>query len=127
MNTKRADGAAPGAQTPDLNETEWDAMSQWAEGVAINPSKPGVLRGHDAAAFGRSVLRNARAGRPALDPHNHQPGQHAPVRRVRVDTALNEALTAHVRELAERGVRTTASEVIRTALAAYLDNQADVS
>jgi hypothetical protein len=77
MNTKRADGAAAGAETPDLSAAQWDAMSQWAQAVAINPSKPGVLRGNDAAAFGRSVLRNARAGQPPPDPDD-RPGQHAP-------------------------------------------------
>lgn len=105
---------------PERSEAEWAAATDWAERVEIDPTKPGVLRGADAAAFGQAVLRNARAGRPPLDPES-RPGQHAPVRRVRVDTALNEALDAHVRALAEQGVKTTPSEIIRIALAAYLD------
>ena len=107
----------------DLTDEE-RALAEWAQGD-INPNldHPGVLRGAKAAAqgiadleaaMGRENLHQALGGRPPLDPAAG-PGEHSPVRGVRLPAPLNARLDAVA---AAQGRRP--SDVIRDALARYL-------
>jgi hypothetical protein len=102
------------------------ALIEWAEqDIQPEVNHPSSLHGADAAAHGRAVLEaalggpetaeRAMHGRPPLDP-TARPGQHAPVRQVRLPASMNT-------ELSERAAAEgrPASEIIREALAAYLN------
>jgi len=82
--------------------------------MTLAPTSTTALRGSDAAAFGRDLLERATGGRPPLDP-TAAPGQHSPVRQVRLPIAVNEQLAAVAAAEHRRP-----SDVIRTALADYL-------
>ena len=120
---------APGRQyqVSDAELTDQQrALIEWAE-TDLKPSKdhPGTRRGADAAAHGRAMLEaalgspatveRAMGGRPPLDPAA-RPGQHAPVRQVRLPASMNAELSEMA---AAEGRR--ASEIIREAIAIYLN------
>lgn len=98
---------------------EYEAAADWAEQVTITPGSPTAVHGEDAAALGRALLRSAGRGRPSLDPHSER-GHVSPQRRLRLPESLNAQLDAYVAERIERGERTNASEVMRRALAEFL-------
>jgi hypothetical protein len=125
---KRISGAS-GRQyeVGDVELTEQEqALVEWAAGD-VRPAgrRPNARRGSAAAEHGRAVLEavlgsaatvdKAMGGRPPLDPSARR-GQHAPVRQVRLPVSMNEQLT----ELAAAEGRKP-SEIIREALAAYLN------
>lgn len=66
------------------------------------------------ATFGRELLERAPGGRPSIDP-KARPGQHSPVRQVRLPAEVNDQLAA----LAHAEHRSP-SDVIRAALADYI-------
>jgi hypothetical protein len=97
------------------SEGNYARAADWAEhDMTLKEDSATALRGTDAAAFGRDLLERSTGGRPPLDP-TAAPGQHSPVRQVRLPTALNEQLAA----LAAAEHRRP-SDVIRTALSDYL-------
>jgi hypothetical protein len=122
--------AAPGAQysVEDVDLTDAQrSLTEWADGdVRPSPDRSEVLRGAAAAAHGRGVLEaalgdgdvveRAMGGRPPLDPAA-RPGEHAPVRQVRLPASMNAELDQRA---AAEGRRP--SEIIRAALAAYLND-----
>lgn len=95
-------------------EKDYQQAADWAEhDMTLNPASATALRGEAAAAFGRDLLERATGGRPSIDP-KARPGQHSPVRQVRLPAEVNDQLTA----LAHAEQRSP-SEVIRAALAEY--------
>ena len=119
----------PQYQVGDAELTEQEqTLVEWAAGD-VRPAgrQPSTRRGSAAAERGRAVLEaalgdpatvdKAMGGRPPLDPSARR-GQHAPVRQVRLPVSMNEQLT----ELAAAEGRKP-SEIIREALAAYLNNR----
>lgn len=105
--------------TDRSTEQDYAQAAHWAEDdMTIKPASTTALRGDDAAAFGRDLLERATGGRPPLDPHA-APGQHSPVRQVRLPAAINEQLAAVAAAEHRRP-----SDVIRTALSDYLTTHA---
>lgn len=105
--------------TDRSTEQDYAQAAQWAEDdMTIKSASTTALRGDDAAAFGRDLLERATGGRPPLDPHA-APGQHSPVRQVRLPAAINEQLAAVAAAEHRRP-----SDVIRTALSDYLTTHA---
>jgi hypothetical protein len=96
-------------------ETDYAQAADWAENhMTLKPDSTTALRGPAAATYGRELLERATGGRPPLDP-NAAPGQHSPVRQVRLPPDLNDQLTAVAAAEHRRP-----SDVIRTALTEYL-------
>jgi hypothetical protein len=125
---KRIPGA-PGRQyqvdDAELTAQERDLIAWADEDIRPAADHPGIRHGTDAAVEGRALLdaalggpasaERAMGGRPPLDSASPR-GQHAPVRQVRLPASMNAALS----ELAAAEGRRP-SEIIREALAAYLD------
>lgn len=102
-----------------MNEKDAQALSDWAEReMVLKPNSRTALRGRPAAEFGRATIERALGGRPPLDP-NAAPGQHSPVRQVRLPAEVNDELTAVAAAEHRRP-----SDVIRAALADYLATHA---
>ncbi|MGQ0467662.1 MAG: ribbon-helix-helix protein, CopG family [Sporichthyaceae bacterium] len=104
----------------DIERDEQDYLqaADWAEtDMALKPESRTALRGPAAAEHGRALLERATGGRPPLDP-DAAPGQHSPVRQVRLPADLNEQLDAVAAAEHRRP-----SDVIRSALAEYLANR----
>ncbi len=109
----------------ELTAQEQDLIAWADDDMRPVPEHPGTRRGVDAAAEGRALLEaalggpaaadRAMGGRPPLDSASTR-GQHAPVRQVRLPVSMNDALS---QQAAAEGRRP--SEIIREALAAYLD------
>lgn len=96
-------------------EQDYAQAAEWAEHeMTLKPSSTTALRGPAAATAGRELLERSTGGRPPLDP-NAAPGQHSPVRQVRLPPAVNEQLAAVAAAEHRRP-----SDVIRTALTDYL-------
>ncbi len=96
-------------------EEDYQQAADWAEhDMTLKPASTTALRGAAAATFGRDLLERATGGRPSIDPRA-RPGQHSPVRQVRLPAEVNEQLAA----LAQAEHR-SASDVIRAALAEYI-------
>jgi len=96
-------------------EKSYQQAAEWAEhDMTLKPSSTTALRGDAAAIFGRDLLERSTGGRPSLDP-SARPGQHSPVRQVRLPTEVNEQLTALA-----RAEHRSPSDVIRAALAEYI-------
>lgn len=96
-------------------EKDYQLSADWAEkDMALKPASTTALRGQAAATFGRDLLERASGGRPSIDP-KARPGQHSPVRQVRLPTDVNDQLAA----LATAEHRSP-SDVIRAALADYI-------
>ena len=94
---------------------DYQQAADWAErDMTLKPSSTTALRGNAAATFGRDLLERATAGRPSIDP-NARPGQHSPVRQVRLPAEVNKQLA----DLA-RAEHRSPSDVIRAALADYI-------
>ncbi|MGQ0624439.1 MAG: ribbon-helix-helix domain-containing protein [Sporichthyaceae bacterium] len=99
----------------ERDERDYQHAADWAEhDMALKPDSRTALRGAAAAEHGRALLERATGGRPPLDP-NAAPGQHSPVRQVRLPADLNEQLDAVAAAEHRRP-----SDVIRSALADYL-------
>lgn len=99
----------------ERDEQDYLQAADWAENdMALKPESRTALRGPAAAEHGRALLERATGGRPPLDP-NAAPGQHSPVRQVRLPADLNEQLDAVAAAEHRRP-----SDVIRSALADYL-------
>ena len=77
----------------------------------LKPASATALRGEAAATVGRDLLERASGGCPSIDP-TARPGQHSPVRQVRLPAEVNDRLAA----LAHTEHRSP-SDVIRAALA----------
>lgn len=100
------------------DEKDYRRAAEWAErDMTLKPSSTTALRGDAAATFGRDLLRTT-GGRPSIDP-NARPGQHSPVREVRLPAEVNEQLA----DLARAGQRSP-RDVIRAALADYIATHA---
>lgn len=96
-------------------EKDYRQAAEWAEhDMTLKPSSKTALRGDTAATFGRDLLERATGGRPSIDP-KARPGQHSPVRQVRLPAEVNEQLA----DLA-RAEHRSPSDVIRAALADYI-------
>lgn len=96
-------------------DKDYQQAAEWAEhDMTLKPASTTALRGESAATFGRELLERATGGRPSIDP-KAKPGQHSPVRQVRLAAEVNEQLTA----LAHAEHRSP-SDVIRAALADYI-------
>jgi hypothetical protein len=96
-------------------EKDYQQAAEWAEDdMTLKPASTTALRGEAATKFGRDLLERATGGRPSIDP-NARPGQHSPVRQVRLPAEVNEQLTA----LADAEHRSP-SDIIRAALADYI-------
>lgn len=94
---------------------DYRQAAEWAErDMTLKPSSTTAVRGEAAAAFGRDLLERATGGRPSIDPRA-RPGQHSPVRQVRLAAEVNDQLTT----LATAEHRSP-SDVIRAALADYI-------
>lgn len=107
------------AAVPERTEEDYAQAAEWAEDdMALKPASTTALRGPAAAAHGRELLERATGGRPPLDPAA-APGQHSPVRQVRLPADLNDQLTAVAAAEHRRP-----SDVIRSALAEYLAGHA---
>lgn len=99
----------------ERSEQDYEQAADWAEQrMTVKVGSTTALRGPAAAEPGRALLERAGGGRPPLDP-NATPGQHSPVRQVRLPADLNDQLT--VRAAAEHR---QPSDVIRSALVDYL-------
>ena len=97
-------------------EQDYDAAAAWAEDrMRLEPASTTARRGAAAARHGQAALARAQGGRPSIDPAA-QPGHHSPRRQVRLATNVDRALVA----LAQAQDRTP-SEVLRDAVADYLD------
>lgn len=97
------------------SEKDYQRAAAWAEhDMTLPASSTTAVRGKAAAAFGRDVLERATGGRPSIDP-KASPGQHSPVRQVRLPVEVNEQLAALA-----RAEHRSPSDVIRAALADYL-------
>lgn len=96
-------------------EKDYQQAAEWAEhDMTLKPASATALRGEAAATFGRDLLERATGGRPSIDP-KARPGQHSPVRQVRLPAEVNDQLAA----LAHAEHRSP-SDVIRAALAEYI-------
>lgn len=93
----------------------YQQAADWAEAdMTLKPASTTALRGPAAAEHGRELLERATGGRPSIDP-NARPGQHSPVRQVRLPADVNDQLAA----IAQAEHRSP-SDVIRTALTDYM-------
>lgn len=102
-----------------MDEKDAHELANWAEHeMTLKPNSATALRGAAAAEFGRATIERALGGRPSIDPQA-RPGQHSPVRQVRLPAELNEQLTAVAAAEHRRP-----SDVIRTALTDYLTTHA---
>jgi hypothetical protein len=100
-------------------EGDHEQTAEWAEhDMTLRRGSTTALRGPAAAEHGRALLERAGGGRPPLDP-TAAPGQHSPVRQVRLPADLNDQLTAVAAAEHRRP-----SDVIRSALADYLATHA---
>ena len=73
-----------------MDEKHASELADWAEHeMILKPNSNTALRGQAAAEFGRATIERALAGRPSIDPHA-RPGQHSPVRQVRLPAEVNE-------------------------------------
>lgn len=107
----------------DLTD-EQRALIEAAETGTIEFDHSTILRGQDAEASGQALvqaalggeenLRRALGGRPPLDPAA-VPGEHSPVRQVRLPAQMNARLN---QVAVARGQRP--SDIIREALDQYL-------
>jgi len=96
-------------------EKDYQQAAEWADkDMTLKPASTTALRGEAAATFGRELLERAPGGRPSIDP-KARPGQHSPVRQVRLPAEVNDQLAA----LAHAEHRSP-SDVIRAALADYI-------
>lgn len=96
-------------------EKDYQQAAEWADkDMTLKPASTTALRGEAAAMFGRDLLERATGGRPSIDP-KARPGQHSPVRQVRLPAEVNDQLAA----LAHAEDRSP-SDVIRAALADYI-------
>jgi hypothetical protein len=96
-------------------DKDYDAAADWAEhDMNLPKNSRTALRGDAASDFGRKVLERALGGRPSIDPEAG-PGQHAPVRQVR----LPHAVDVELRAIAHHEHRTV-SAVLREAVEEYL-------
>ncbi|MGH8890943.1 MAG: ribbon-helix-helix protein, CopG family [Acidothermaceae bacterium] len=94
---------------------DYQRAAEWAEhDTTLAPTSTTARRGDAAATFGRDLLERSTGGRPSLDP-SARPGQHSPVRQVRLPTEVNEQLAALA-----RAENRSPSDVIRAALADYI-------
>jgi hypothetical protein len=101
-----------------MDEKAARELAEWAEHeMTLTPNSATALRGAAAAEFGRATVERA-LGRPSIDP-NARPGQHSPVRQVRLPVEVNEQLVAVAAAEHRRP-----SDVIRSALADYLATRA---
>lgn len=99
----------------ERSEQNYEQAADWAEQrMTLKAGSTTALRGPAAAERGRALLDRAGGGRPPLDP-NATPGQHSPVRQVRLPAEVNDQLTARAAAEHRRP-----SDVIRSALADYL-------
>lgn len=97
-----------------MDEKDAQALADWAEHeMTLKPNSSTALRGQEAAEFGRATIERA-LGRPSIDPHA-RPGQHSPVRQVRLPAEVNDQLAAVAAAEHRRP-----SDVIRAALTDYL-------
>ena len=93
---------------------DFDALAEWAESdeATHTPQTSPVFRGKDAARASRAFLAR---GRPTLGAA-HATGQgRSPRRQVRLDARTNARLDAYA-----AATGTSASQIIRDALADYL-------
>jgi len=104
---------------PEPTDDDYASAAQWAETATFDPTDPTIERGPAAAEAGKTLLRAARGGRPALDAAS-EPGQASPVRRFRLPVTLDAQLNAYVVASKAHGQRVTPSDVIREALDEYL-------
>lgn len=96
-------------------DKDYQQAAEWAErDMTLKPASTTALRGKAATSFGRDLLERTTGGRPSIDP-KVRPGQHSPVRQVRLPAEVNEQLAA----LAHAEHRSP-SDVIRAALAEYI-------
>ena len=101
-----------------MDEKKARELANWAEHeMTVKPNSATALRGPAAAEFGRATIDRA-LGRPSIDPQG-RPGQHSPVRQVRLPAEVNEQLAAVAAAEHRRP-----SDVIRSALADYLATHA---
>jgi len=109
-------GTGTGGRDPSSStEKDYQQAAEWAEhDMPLRPTSTTALRGEGAAAFGRDLLERATGGRPSIDP-KARPGEHSPVRQVRLPGEVNEQLAA----LAHAGHRRP-SDVIRAAVTDYI-------
>jgi hypothetical protein len=97
------------------NNKDYENASDWAErDMTLKPASTTALSGDTAAEFGRDLLERSTGGRPSIDP-KARPGEHSPVRQVRLPAEVNDQLAA----LAQAQHRRP-SDVIRAALTEYL-------
>jgi len=99
-------------------QSDYQEAADWAEtDMTLTPAFTTALHEETAATFGRDLLERANVGRPSIDP-KARPGQHSPVRQVRLPVEVNDQLAA----LAHAEHRSP-SDVIRAALAEYIAAQ----
>lgn len=97
------------------SEKDYQAAADWAEkDMALPAASTTALRGEAATTFGRDLLERSTGGRPPIDPQA-KPGEHSPVRQVRLPAEVNDQLSA----LADAEQRSP-SDIIRAALADYI-------
>lgn len=103
----------------ERSEQDYDQAAEWAEhDMTLKPGSTTARRAAAAAERGRELLERATGGRPPLDP-NAAPGQHSPVRQVRLPADLNEQL-----DVVAAAEHRRPSDVIRSALVDYLATHA---
>lgn len=96
-------------------EKDYQRAADWAEDtMKLAPHAPSSLHGTAAADFGRDLIERATAGRPSIDPAG-RPGQHSPVRQVRLPAEVSNQLDALATTQHRR-----VSAVIRDAVTEYL-------
>lgn len=102
-----------------MNKEDARELADWAEReMTLKPNSATALRGSAAAEFGRATIERALGGRPSIDPHA-RPGQHSPVRQVRLPAEVNEQLAAVAAAEHRRP-----SDIIRSALVDYFATHA---
>jgi hypothetical protein len=101
----------------DIDQTRYNKLAAWAESDNRDIHPDRALHGAKAAEASRELLRRA-GGRPSIDPAHDADGP-APRRQVR----LPRGLSVQVDDLAARQGR-NASDVMRDAIAAYVDAHA---
>lgn len=104
------------------NTSDQEALSRWAE----SDSMPEAIRGakfvgegnEETRAAARAMLEAAAGGRPNVGSDNAGSGD-SPRRQVRLTQAMSDRLDAYARKSGQNP-----SEIMRTAIGAYLDQVA---
>ncbi|WEV66101.1 ribbon-helix-helix protein, CopG family [Bifidobacterium sp. ESL0764] len=96
-----------------MTKIDIDQLTSWAESDGPVDSGKVVAVGSDAAAKGTEFLR--QVGKPNLGQAHARGVGRSPKRQFRLSSELDEALTGYA-----RSTQSSASEIIRRALADYL-------